>query len=350
MKIQLFLIFFLSILCACQSSGFSYLPLPGGITGQYTKYYLPQNINTDKWDKLEIILPADYNKNRNRDFTEDVQTFFMVHKNIILPDYPVYISTGLKISSNSNILFQKNSKIIYTGKVEGRHDDIIKIENVENVNLYNAYVIGNRDAKLNHKGEWNAGISIQDARNIKVYNSTIKNTYGDGFFIGSETAQISENVIVDGGWIDNVRRDGVSINSAKNVTIKNLLISNTHGTLPETGLHIEPSMYENIMNDIFIDNIYTYNNANGGLGFNFLAFSLKGKPSKNITIDVNNFKSNLSNYSVGFSINTAHDLNNPYGKIIIRNSVFEKPKVGYIWRNEKEYKNLSISYENLINK
>ncbi|AZA85010.1 hypothetical protein C1637_22285 [Chryseobacterium lactis] len=344
MKYKFLLIILFNSFFSCQKSDFSYLLPPENIINQYTKPYSPNNINLSGWDKLESILKSGYSKNSNQDYTKDIQSFFATHRNILLPDYPIYISIGLKISSNTNVFFQKNSKIIYTGEVKGRHYDIVKIENAENVTLYNPYVVGNREAKLKHTGEWNAGISIQDAKKVTIYNPIIKNTWGDGIFIGSETAGLSEDVMINGGWIDKVRRNGITITSGKNVTVENMLISNTVGTLPQIGLHIEPSLYEEVLDGINIKNVYTYNNASAGLGINLYAFSDKAKPTKNINISIDGFVSNLSNYSMSFSIGDLNNSKKYNGNILIKNSTLTKPGVGYIWKNKD---NVEVSYMNM---
>ena len=52
-----------------------------------------------------------------------------------------------------------------------------------------------------------------------------------------------KNVRVTNVWIDQARRDGISITSAENLVLNNILISNTHGTLPEMAIQIEPSLH-----------------------------------------------------------------------------------------------------------
>ncbi|NIF04294.1 hypothetical protein F3J23_02475 [Chryseobacterium sp. Tr-659] len=347
MKYKFLLIILFNSFFSCQKSDFSYLSPPKSVIDQYTKLYSESKVNLNQWDKLATIFPSNYNRNTQKDYTEDIQKFFTTHKNILLPDYPVYISIGLKLNSNTNVFFQKNSKIIYTGEVNGRHYDIVKIEDVENVNLYNPYVVGNRDAQMKHTGEWNAGLSIQNSRNIKIYNATIKNTWGDGIFVGSETGSFSEDVIIDGGWIDNVRRNGITITSGRNVKVENILISNTHGTLPEIGLHIEPSLYEEILENINIQKVYTYNNGVAGLGINLHAFSNKLKAPKNVSILVDGFKSDLSNYSMGFSMGDLNNSGTYNGKILIKNGVFTKPRLDYLWKNKDK---IEVSYMNIVYK
>jgi len=48
------------------------------------------------------------------------------------------------------------------------------------------------------------------------------------------------NVTFDGVIADNNRRQGLSIIDARNVTVRNSVFSNTHGTRPSAGIDIEP--------------------------------------------------------------------------------------------------------------
>ncbi|GAE64704.1 right-handed parallel beta-helix repeat-containing protein [Chryseobacterium indologenes] len=346
MKYKLLMVVLFSTLFSCQTIDFTYSLPDSRVINEYTQPYPFQKVNLSNWDKLERILPLNY-KNINKDYTKEIQTFFNSHKNVILPDYPIFISNALVITSNTNVFFSKNSKIIYTGEVKGRHYDIIKIENVENVNLYNPNIIGNRNAKLLHKGEWNAGISIQNSRKIRIYNPMVKNTWGDGIFIGSETASFSEDVIIEGGWIDNVRRNGISITSAKDVFIKNILISNVNGTNPQCGIDVEPSLPEDFIKNVNLNKVYTFNNALSGIAINMNALNQKSKDKvKNVSININNHTDNRSSYALLTSLNTENSIFDPSGVINISNTTWINNKNDSYWKSETKQA-IKLNFKNI---
>jgi len=346
MKYKLLLIVLFNTFLSCQTSEFSYLIPNNSIINQYTKPYSLQKINLNKWHKLESILPSNY-KNMKQDYTKDIQAFFASNKNIMLPDYPVYISSALNISSNTNVFFSKNSKIIYTGEIKGRHYDIIKIENIENVNIYNPSIVGNRQAKLQHEGEWNAGISIQNSKKVRIYNPMVKDTWGDGIFIGSETAGFSEDVIIEGGWIDNVRRNGISITSAKDIFINNILISNVNGTNPQCGIDMEPSLSEDLIENINLNKVYTFNNTLAGIAINMNALNQKSKDKvKNISINISNHTDNNSSYALLTSLNAGNTIFDATGTINISNTTWIKNKNDSYWKSETKQA-IKLNFKNI---
>ncbi len=92
--------------------------------------------------------------------------------------------------------------------------------------------------------------------------------------MGSEDGKESKNIIIQNGFIDYARRDGISITSANNLEINSVFISNTFGTLPMAGIQIEPSLPEENIKGESIKNIYTYNNSIG-ISVNLQTFSIK---------------------------------------------------------------------------
>ncbi|MBP4141515.1 right-handed parallel beta-helix repeat-containing protein [Flavobacterium sp. P4023] len=287
--------------------------------------------------KLERILPKNPNRTATIDYTDILQKAINKYKIIIMPNFPILINAkGLVIPSNSRIFFNKNSAIFYKGPAKGRLSDIVKIYNVSNVKIYNAKITGSKKEIVPQTGEWSAGICILNSSNIEINNFKINSTWGDGVFIGSENGSVSSDIIIKNGFIDNARRDGISITSANNLLVDSVFIANTSGTLPMTGIQIEPSLNSETLNNITLSNIYTFNNP-GGLGINLNTFSSKNNPKKNVRVNVINYTDEGSNYSFGTSINDDTSLQNPTGTITITNAIWKNPKSGFYYKNSSKY-------------
>ncbi|MEM0575283.1 hypothetical protein [Flavobacterium polysaccharolyticum] len=299
----------------------------------YQKYVFPKDAYY-----LEKSLPVNANKEAKIDYTEKLQQAINKYPVVIMPNFPVLInSKGLLIPSDRIIYFNQYSMIKFKGPALERLNDIIKIYDVSNVKIYNANIIGSRREKSNQKGEWSAGICVLNSSNVEINNFQIKDTWGDGIFIGSENGKVSSNIVVKNGFIDFARRDGVSITSADNLDIDYVFISNTYGTLPMSGIQIEPSLYSEIIQNVKLKNIYTYNNP-GGLIINLQSFSAKsGLNKKEVSVNVKNFTDEGSNYSFGTSISNDDLTQNPIGKIMITNAVWKNPKKDFYWRNSNAY-------------
>lgn len=293
-------------------------------------------------------LPKQYSTKGNTDYTQYLQKAIDENDIIVMPNFPILVGkSGISVGSNKTIFFQKKSQIIYTGPANGKFWDILKIYDVNNVTIINPNIKGSRNSTLPQSGEWSAGISILNSKNVTIENPKIYDTYGDGIFIGSENGGYSENVQINNGWIDNVRRNGISITSGKNIFLKNILISNTNGTLPMAGIDIEPSISDDIMVNINLNDIYTFNNENGGIGVNLNALSVKDpKNVKSVSINMNNHKDYLSTYSFGTSLRINKDLFDAKGIINVNNPSWENFKTGLYWKSNTE-QTVIINFKNI---
>lgn len=278
------------------------------------------------------LFPADSKFKKSKDHTEIVQKIIDENKIIVLPDFKLYInSKGLKIGSNKTIIFQENSSISFIGEANGRFSDVIKIYDAENVRLVNPVVVGSRYSKTKSQtGQWSAGICVLNSKEVKITNANISSTFGDGIFIGSENGGFSQNVTVEGGYINKARRNGISVTSAKNIVLKDILIANTYGHDPESGIDLEPSWEKDILTDIQLKNIYTYHNNLAGISVNLNAFNKQSKQDiKTVRIHIENHTDDGSKHGFLTSLNTEDALYDANGLIKIQNVVWKN--------NEKPY-------------
>lgn len=98
-------------------------------------------------------------------------------------------------------------------------------------------IVGDKKTHTGKNGEWGMGLYIEGGNFITVKGLTIKDCWGDCIYITGN----SNNVIIDNCILDNGRRQGISVISAQNVTIKNSRIQNIEGTKPEYAIDIEPN-------------------------------------------------------------------------------------------------------------
>jgi hypothetical protein len=80
---------------------------------------------------------------------------------------------------------------------------------------------------------------------------------------------------------------GLTVISAKNLTIKDGVCSNTHGTEPQSGLNLEPNYATQILQNILIENFKTVNNGGYGLDF-WLGADITEVPISNVSIIIKN--------------------------------------------------------------
>lgn len=303
-------------------------------------------------------LPKGYVTNGTVDYTQYIQKGIDENTNIKMPNFPIKINdTGLNLKSNSVIYFQSKSKLIKSASALKKYQ-LININNLDNVILINPTLYGDRMVHKSKDGEWGMGISIISSTNINIINSDIRNFWGDGIYISRLGTSNSNNILIDGGIIDNNRRNGISIINGNNINIKNLIVSNTNGTLPMAGIDIEPNSNSDNINNVVVANVKSINNAQTG----FLLFfeSMLGNLDKNINISFINCSDKGSEHAISIP-----GLRNDYkstvrklkGNIVFKNFksydskvIFSKSSGNYVYTpninfySMKQYKNNSRDY------
>lgn len=220
--------------------------------------------------------------------TNAIQSLIDKNDTIILPDYSLTLSAhGLSLRDNSVLIFQKNSKLLIE-----RNDliqyQLIKVHGVSNVKILNANLEGDRKSHIGKQGEWGHGISIRESKDVIIDNFFVRDFWGDGIYVGHNSRISPSNITIKNGILDNNRRNGLSITNAVNMVISNIFVSNTHGTDPMFGIDIEPNNPGNYIDNIFINDVTTFNNANGGMMISLDKMS--DTKEKTVNIDIKNFK------------------------------------------------------------
>lgn len=213
------------------------------------------------------------------DATAALQAAINTGQNVYIPDMETdwIVSPILLNQSNQDLLFESGVTVTAkSGSFLGVNDSLFSAHFVSNVTLsgYGAtFRMNQSDYQQSPypSGEWRMGISLQHASDIEIRGLTIKDTGGDGIYVGAfgpvEEVAYSENILIQDVVLDNSYRNGISVVSAKNVTIDNAVITNTSGTVPQTGIDIEPNDNNNLIENIVVRNSIINTNAANGITF-----------------------------------------------------------------------------------
>jgi len=238
-------------LCKLNSADWKYMPIPERLVSQFLTLSKKNIYDTKTVYKIQDGLPVNFVKDASVDYTDYIQKSLDNHRKVLFPNFPVLINAkGLTISSNSILVFDKNSKIKLAPNDKGQYE-MLRMHDVENVILYNAHVEGDKYKHIGTNGEWGMGISIRGAKNIKLYNSVAKYCWGDGIYLGiTEKSSNNVNVIITNTLLDDNRRNGISIIAAENLWVTHLVVANTNGTPPMAGIDIEPDANTDVIKNL----------------------------------------------------------------------------------------------------
>ncbi|WP_158211901.1 PKD domain-containing protein [Robiginitalea sediminis] len=113
-------------------------------------------------------------------------------------------------------------------------------------------------------GEGRHALVIEGSNNVTIRGLTIRDSGGDGIYIGSGVQGYSRNITVEDVLSTNNRRQGMSIISAQDVYVRNSTFENSNGTLPETGVDLEPNEPSERLVNINFSNCKFSGNDNSG--------------------------------------------------------------------------------------
>lgn len=344
MKFLLCIILFL-VPFQSKVSKFTYKQVPKTIYSKFKPNMVDyQEITRSYPNAVSVVkyLPKKYLTNGSVDYTSFIQKAIDENSILKFPNFPILInSSGLTLKSNSVIIFDSNSRLILKSNNKP-HYQMLRVYNCNNVKIYFANLTGDKDTHIGKAGEFGMGISIRGSKNINVYKSFIEKCWGDGIYIDDYSKEIQLEDI----YVDNNRRNGISIVYGSNITITNLLASNTNGTAPMAGLDIEPDNNSQVVDNIVINNAITYNNANRGILIALM--NLPGNSKRQVNININSHIDYYSKNGLAFypgSMNKKWE--NLMGNIVINNSDWSKSTVNPIFIPEgKNFNNIKVDIRN----
>lgn len=265
------------------------------------------------------------------DATAALQAAINTGQNVYVPKMASdWIVTPIVLKANQTILFEPGVVVAAKpGAFLGTSQSLFNGTNLSNVTLsgYGATLKMNKADYLTNPdypdGEWRMGMKLNGMNNLWVEGFTIKDTGGDGIYLGTGTSY-STNVTIKDVRIDNVTRNGITIISGDGVLIDNAVVTNSGKSVggvpakwPKDGLDIEPNIaiFEVLKNITVKNSIFA-----SSFGDGIAVRSQKTNAPVSITLDhVTIYTSNFS----GIAIDGPDNLGG--GNITIRDSLI----VGY---------------------
>lgn len=170
---------------------------------------------------------------------------------------------GLQPPDNTILIFEPGSLLKIIPNLRSQYA-AIQLTGKNNVKIYGVTIEGERYAHTPSGGtdEEGHGIFLRgESTDIVIKDATVYDCWGDGICLSGAT----DGVSVENSIFDNNRRNGCSVTNAKNVSLKKCIFSNSNGTSPQKGIDVETDFATDYMQDIVVEDCYSYHNA--GVGF-----------------------------------------------------------------------------------
>jgi hypothetical protein len=186
-------------------------------------------------------------------------------------------TVGIQMKSNVTLLLD-NGAIIKALTNSVQSYNIINCQDIQNFKIIGGTIQGERTTHTGTGGEWGMGINITGCSQFLIEDVYARDCWGDGIYVGASVNQAySENGRIVNCTVDNNRRNGFSIISARDVELVKPRLLNTNGTAPQAGIDIEPNDTTNILENIVIRDPYSKNNTSQAIALNLDKLSGSGK-------------------------------------------------------------------------
>jgi hypothetical protein len=177
------------------------------------------------------------------------------------------------------------------GQFHGLYDSLVTVINASNVTLIaTGATLRMRKSDylppLYKKGEWRMALQIRASRGVTVIGGRYIDAGGDAVYIdgGAGLFNPPSNIVLDGLYCDSAWRNGMSVISAVNLTVRNSVFIRTNGTNPQCGIDLEPDGPTDRLQGIVFSNITLHNNQKCGFAMSLYAIVNSSQPV-DITIE-----------------------------------------------------------------
>ncbi len=178
---------------------------------------------------------------------------------------PVFLRSDQEVVIENDVVVRA-----LPGAFKGTGDCLFTARGVTNVVLRgkgNAQLRMERDAYTDrsayHFSEWRHTLSLIDSANVRVSDLAFRFSGGDGIYVGRGSADIDIRRV---DCSDHYRQ-GISVISARNLTIADSRFTATKGTPPQSGIDFEPNKPSEALSNCRVENCDFDGNASHGIAF-----------------------------------------------------------------------------------
>lgn len=166
----------------------------------------------------------------------------------------------------SNLTLDLNGSELVLESNNSKEYSVCYVAECQNVRVINGIITGDRNTHQytgNSTHEWGFAVEIKSSNNVMISGMEIRQTTGDGIYIGKLVKKDNSNeIIVKNSNIYQCRRQGISIISGENIQIINNEIHDINGTNPQSAIDLESNRTEEVIQNIKIAENKLYNLGN----------------------------------------------------------------------------------------
>lgn len=188
---------------------------------------------------------------------------------VVVPNgtYMINALVGISMPSHSRLSMDA-SAVLSAIPNNAERSWVVKVWNVNNVEILGGHIVGERVGHTGTTGEWGYGIDVEGSSTVSVHDIGLSNCWGDGMVVSAtgsgSTAVLSTGVTINRVTSTNNRRQGLTIGPSQQVYVVNSSFTDSNGIAPQAGIDIEPAT-QGSTSQVRIENSVLSNNVGNGL-------------------------------------------------------------------------------------
>ena len=182
-----------------------------------------------------------------------------------------WIVTPIQLASDQEIVFEKGVIIqAKKGEFKAATASLFTASLKKNIQLTGAgAILQMRRADYYQapykNAEWRNGISVRSCSNVSISGLVIRETGGDGVYLGvAKRGVTNQKITIKDVLFERNYRQGISIISAEDLLIENTVFKETAGTAPMAGVDFEPNLPDECLVNCVLRNCVSENNQGPG--------------------------------------------------------------------------------------
>jgi hypothetical protein len=259
-----------------------------------------------------------------------------------------WVVRPLTLRSNLELILEEGVVIAAKrGEYHGSTDSVFNATDADNLIIrgYGATVRMNKADYMSpdyKKAEWRMGFRFLSCRNVEIHGVTVRDTGGDGIYLGrSSSGRPNENIVIRDVTADNNYRQGISVITARNLLIENCVFNNTGGTAPSAGIDLEPNRSDEALENIIVRNCVFENND--VLGIHVYLNYLTGPVGVSVLWENNIVRGG----DYGLHVRRIHP-NGPHGQIVFRGCIVENTRLNGIRVRSVDADSVDVIFEDCL--
>ncbi len=265
---------------------------------------------------------------------------------------PWIVSKTIRLKGDQEVVFEDGVVVLAkAGAFLGGGDALFLAQNVANLTLRGKATLRMRKEDYwkppYKKAEWRHALSLRGCTNVRVLGLTLKESGGDGIYLGTGSGgATNKDIVIKDVVCDGNNRQGISVITAENLLIEDTVLKNTRGTPPAAGIDFEPNRPSERLVNCVMRNCVVEGNAYAAYAF-YLRFM--DETSAPVSIRIENCVSrNNEGPSVALGMFTRHDGGCLEGKIEFVDCRFEKDKGGGIVIRDNDAEGVHLLFRDCL--